>query len=184
MYFLVTPHYRETLTISISLEEDLSYTLIMPYIMMGNTVTPSFVELEVVRQDVFSENQNAILGNENINGTTFFKISAFGKQVNLTSTFTSAPFSRQNFTHLIMKHQFAANQEFNETFNVIPIFFNATDIFQFQNRPNSTATLVIEIGFEYAECRRQLTNPFIAHLVSGWNYYPIDKSFFKSVCTN
>ncbi len=169
----IRPTYREETKIQITLPTSQSFGLYIPFILMNDQITPSFVEMDLNDPDKFGGNEDLVLDVEVINGSSYLKILAFGKNVNLSSIFQSSPFSTQDYTKLMQTHKFSAYQNYNKTYISVPFYFNAT--------VDANADFTMMFDFSFKNCNNGEQEVQL-NLTQGWNQYYVKKDVFQVYC--
>ncbi len=169
------PQYHEQVAIRIELSTPASFVFKMPFILMNEKVTPSFVQLDLEDDDKFSGNEDFILDAEKINDSFFLKFLGFGQKLNLTSQFSSSPLSTQNYTALMKTHDFSLQESYNQTHYLVPLFFNSTIA-------DVDANLSLLFTYSYKTCSNGILDPISLTLSHGWANYYLPKSLFLTTC--
>lgn len=172
------PQYREHLEIRVSLDRPASFLLQMPFILMDGKLTPSFVEIDLDDEDLFSGDENVVLDAEDINGSLYFKFYGFGQKMNLTSDFSSGSLSTQDYARLKDLHEFTYSEDYNMTHFLIPIFFNST----LSNQAEAVVGFKFQFTYSFDTCSNKVSDPLEMTLLHGWAKYPVPKSMFLSSC--
>ncbi len=172
--------YTEDVSIRIQTQVDSSMIIKFPLIMMNNTESFGLSQLETIQKNL-NDKSSVVLTIETINGSKYFVLSLFGKDILLSSHVSTAPGLFKSFNKALSNHYFTVQYEINSSYINVPFFLNVSRSNTIQ--PAQPVNFSLTMDYFTQQCSMSPRNQTISlDLQYGWSNYTIRNIFSPTVC--